>query len=112
MIVRLIITAVAAYLLPYVLNGVHISGFSSALIFALVLGLLNLFVKPILSLFTLPITILTLGLFSLVINAIIILMADYFLDGIKVDEFLWALIFSVALSFLTSILGGLFEKKD
>lgn len=112
MIVRLMITAVTAYVLPYILTGVHVSGFSSALIFALVLGLLNLFVKPILSLFALPITILTLGLFSLVINAVIILLADYFIDGIKIDGFLWALIFSVALSFVTSILGGLFEKKD
>ena len=91
-IIKLIITAVVAYLLPIlnnpnVLSGVHVTTFSAAIIFAIVLGLLNLFVKPILHLFSFPITLLTLGLFALVINAIIILLADHFTDGIQIDGF-------------------------
>lgn len=111
-IIKLIITAVVAYLLPNVLSGVHVTTFSAAIIFAIVLGLLNLFVKPILHLFSFPITLLTLGLFALVINAIIVLIADYFIDGINIDGFLWALIFSVALSIVTSILESIFISKE
>ena len=112
-IIKLIITAVAAFGISKLLNPlVEITDFTSALIFAVVLGLLNLIVKPIISLFSLPITILTLGLFSLVINAIIVLIADYFIDGINIDGFLWALIFSVALSIVTSILESIFISKE
>ncbi len=80
----------------------HIVDFKTAVIFALVLALLNTFIKPLLILFTLPITIFTLGLFLFVINAIIIIIADKFIDGIKVDGFLWALVFSVVLSIISS----------
>ncbi len=112
-IIKLIITAVAAFGISKLLNPhVEITDFTSALIFAVVLGLLNLIVKPIISLFSLPITILTLGLFSLVIHAIIVLIADYFIDGINIDGFLWALIFSVALSIITSILESIFISKE
>lgn len=112
-IIKLIITAVAAFGISKLLNPhVEITDFTSALIFAVVLGLLNLIVKPIISLFSLPITILTLGLFSLVINAIIVLIADYFIDGINIDGFLWALIFSVLLSIVTSILEKIFISKE
>ena len=112
-IIKLIITAVAAFGISKLLNPhVEITDFTSALIFAVVLGLLNLIVKPIISLFSLPITILTLGLFSLVINAIIVLIADYFIDGIQIDGFWWALIFSVALSIITSVLESIFISKE
>lgn len=111
-IIKLIITAAVAYLLPNVLSGVHVNTFFAAIIFAIVLGLLNLFVKPIIHLFSIPITLLTLGLFSLVINAIIILLADRFTDGIQIDGFLWAIIFSVSLSIFTSILESIFINKE
>jgi putative membrane protein len=81
-IIKLLITALVAYFLPRILSGVHVADFTSAIIFAIVLGLLNLIVKPILQLFSLPITIITLGLFSLVINALITLLAAHFTDGI------------------------------
>lgn len=112
LIIRLLITAVAAYLLTYVLFGVRFDGFSSTIVFALVLGLLNLFVKPILKLLGLPLTIITLGLFSLVINAVVIMIADYFVDGMTVDGFWWALIFSIVLSLLTSVFESVFISKD
>lgn len=112
LIIRLLITAVVAFLLTKILPGVHFEGFSSAIIFAIVLGLLNLFVKPILSLFGLPLTIITLGLFALVINALIILLADYFIDSMVVDGFWWAFIFSIALSLITSLASSMFSDGD
>ncbi|KFF23354.1 phage holin family protein [Chryseobacterium vrystaatense] len=112
LIIRLFITAIVAYLLTKVLPGVHFEGFSSAIIFAIVLGVLNIFVKPILGLFGLPLTIITLGLFALVINAVIILIADYFIDSMVVDGFWWALIFSVLLSFVTSLANSMFSDGE
>ncbi|WP_285268879.1 phage holin family protein [Kaistella rhinocerotis] len=112
LIIRLLITAVVAFFLTKILSGVHFEGFSTAIVFAIVLGVLNLIVKPILSILGLPLTIITLGLFSFVINAIVILIADYFIDGMVVDGFWWALIFSIALSLITSLLGGIAGSSD
>ncbi|WP_292010667.1 phage holin family protein [Chryseobacterium sp.] len=112
LIIRLLITAGVAFLLTKVLPGVHFDGFSSAIIFAIVLGLLNTFVRPILGFFGLPLTILTLGLFSLVINALIILLAEYFISGMVVDGFWWAFIFSILLSLCTSLVGSLLTDGD
>lgn len=110
LIVRLLITAVVAFLLTRVLSGIHFDSFVSAIIFAAVLGILNLIVSPILKLIGLPLTIVTLGLFSLVINAVIILIADELIGGMAVDGFLWAFVFSIALSVLTSLLSGILLK--
>ncbi|MCQ4034767.1 phage holin family protein [Kaistella montana] len=113
LIIRLLVTAVVAFFLTKVLSGVHIDGFSTALVFAIVLGVLNLIVTPILKILGLPLTIITLGFFSLVINALVILLADYFIDGMTVDGFWWAFIFSIALSVITSLLSGIFaSSKD
>ncbi|HEV3223107.1 MAG TPA: phage holin family protein [Puia sp.] len=103
-ILRIIISAVVAFALSYILSGVHIQSFITALILAIVLGILNLFVKPILIILTLPITIFTFGLFLFVINALIILLAAKFVNGFRVDGFWWALLFSLLLSVLTSFL--------
>ena len=83
---------------------VAVMGHKSALVLAIVLGILNLFVKPILIILTLPITIFTFGLFLFVINALIILLAAKFVNGFHVDGFWWALLFSLLLSVLTSFL--------
>lgn len=113
LIIRLLINAFAVLLLSYLLSGVTVDGYLGAIIVALVLAVLNVLVKPILVIFTLPVTILTLGLFLLVINALIILLADKLVDGFGVTNFWWALIFSVLLSILQSILYSLFgEKKN
>ena len=111
-IIRLLITAAVAYGLSKILSGVHIPDFKDAIIFALVLAVLNAIIKPILVLLTLPITIITLGLFLFVINAIIILLADKAMDGVRVDGFFWALIFSLILSVLSSVLQGMFTEKN
>jgi len=81
---------------------VHIHDLWTAVIFALVFAFLNAIIKPILVLLTFPITVVTLGLFLFVINALIILLADKLLDGLKVDGFWWALLFSIILSIFTS----------
>lgn len=112
LIIRLFVTAIVAYLLTKILPGVHFEGFSSAIIFAIVLGVLNIFVKPILNLFGLPLTIITLGFFALVINAAIILIADYFIDSMVVDGFWWAFIFSILLSVVTSLASSMFSDGD
>lgn len=111
-IIRLLITAISAFILSKVLTGVHFDGFMSTVIFAIVLGLLNLIVRPILSILSLPITILTLGLFSFVINALIILLADYLMDSMEVAGFWWALLFSILLSLVTSAFSTIFESKE
>lgn len=112
LIIRLLVTAVSAYFLAQILPGIQISGFGGAVIFAIVLGILNLIVTPVLKILGLPLTIITLGLFSLVINAIVILIADYFIDSMNVDGFLWAFIFSILLSLITSLLNGIFTRSD
>lgn len=112
LIIRLLVTAVSAYFLAQILPGIQISGFGGAVIFAVVLGILNLIVTPILKILGLPLTIITLGLFSLVINAIVILIADYFIDSMNVDGFLWAFIFSILLSLITSLLNGIFTRSN
>lgn len=109
--IRLIISAVVAYLLSQVLSGVHIKDLETAILFAFVLAIFNSLVKPVLVLFTLSLTIFTLGLFLLVVNAIVILMADYFVKGIQVEGFLSAIIFSVLLSFFSSLLQTIFVKE-
>ncbi|WP_439554365.1 phage holin family protein [Flavobacterium macrobrachii] len=103
LIIRLLVTAILVVILSYIIKGIQVEGFLTALTVAIVLGLLNLFVKPILVVLTLPVTIFTLGLFYLVINAAMILLCDHFVDGFKVDTFWTALIFSIVLSLSQSI---------
>jgi len=110
-IVKIIISSLAVLLTAFILPGVTVDGYLAAIWVAIVLSLLNGFLKPILIIFTIPITIFTLGLFLLVINAGIILLADNFLDGFYVDGFWWALIFSLVLSVVTSIMEALGGKK-
>ena len=111
-IIRLLITAAVAYGLSMVLSGVHIPDFTDAIVLAIVLALLNTFIKPILLVLTFPITIVTLGLFLFVINAAIILLADKLMDGVTIDGFWWALMFSLLLSIVSSFAQSLFGKKD
>ena len=107
---RILVTGIVVVLLSQLLPGVTVDGYLTAVVVALVLALLNLVVRPILVLFTLPITILTLGLFLIVINAIIILLADAFIEGFDVAGFWIALLFSLLLSLFQSIVFSLAEK--
>ncbi|CAN5919609.1 phage holin family protein [soil metagenome] len=103
-IINLLLTGIAALIAAYFLPGVQIDGIMSAVWLALVLAVLNAIVRPILVLLTIPVTILTLGLFLIVIDVLIILLASYLLSGFNVDGFLWALIFSVFLSIVSAII--------
>ncbi|WP_336065572.1 phage holin family protein [Mesoflavibacter sp. CH_XMU1404-2] len=113
-ILRLLLNAVAVFILAHVLNGVSVDSYVTAIIVALVLAILNLLIKPILVILTLPATILTLGLFLFVINGLIILLADKFIDGFAVSSIWTAILFSILLSILQSILQSLLktDKKS
>ena len=103
LLLRLLVTAALVLLIANFLTGVHVASFTTAIIVAVVLGLLNLFIKPILVILTLPVTVVTLGLFLLVINAVIILLCTNIVGGFAVDSLWTALLFSVILSILQSI---------
>ena len=111
LLLKMLLTAVAVLILAQILPGVQVDGYLSAIIVAIVLGLLKLFVRPLIVFFTLPLTILTLGLFLFVINAFIILLADKLIDGFAVSGFWYALLFSLLLSFFQSILYSLLKDK-
>jgi len=97
-----IVSALVVFSIAYILPGVHVANFTAALVVALVLGIINAFVKPVLVVLTLPITILTLGIFYLVLNALLILLVSNIVPGFKVDGFLWALVFGIVLSIANS----------
>lgn len=103
---RILITSILVLIIAHFMSGVHVSSFTTALIVAVVLGLLNIFIKPILVILTFPVTIVTLGLFLLVINAVIILLCTKIVGGFTVDTFWTALFFSLILSILQSIMNG------
>ena len=104
-ILRLILSAVSVLVASYLLRGVHVDGFLTAIIIALVLGLLNLFIRPLLIVLTIPITILTFGLFLLVINALMVLLAESLIGGFSVDGIWWALLFSLIVTIVNYLLG-------
>ena len=110
LLMRIIVTSVVAFGLSYILAEIKFDSFWTAIVVAIVLAVLNAIVKPLLILFTLPITLFTFGLFLFVINALIILLAEKLVTGFTVDGFWWALLFSLLLSLLTSLLYK--EKKE
>jgi len=109
---KTVATALAVLVAAYILKGVHIDSTVTALIVAVVLGLLNSFIKPILILLTIPITILTLGLFLLVINIIIVKLAANLVPGFTVDGWVAALFFSLVVSFVSSIIEAVIGTED
>jgi putative membrane protein len=104
-----LIAALAIGIVASILPGVTVT-LTGALILAVVLGVINTFIRPGISLLTLPITILTLGIFSLIINALFIMLADWLVAGFKVDGFWWAFLFAVLLSLVNGFFH-LLEKK-
>jgi putative membrane protein len=112
LIFRLLITTVLVLIISKYMDGVSVENITSSIIVAVVLAILNAIVKPILVFFTFPITIFTLGLFLLVINAMIIMICDHFVNGFKVDSFLTALIFSIILSISQSIMFKLTNEDS
>jgi putative membrane protein len=109
---KVLVTAVAVLLAAWILKGVHVKDAFTAVLVALILGLMNAFVKPLLILLTIPITIFTLGLFLLVINIIIVLLVDDIVGGFRVDSWFKALLFSLIVSFVSSVLDKLISKAE
>ncbi len=110
-LLKLLLTAVAVVVLATILPGIHIVSYTTAIWVAFVIAILNMFVRPLLILFTLPATILSLGLFLFVINAIIILLVGNLVRGFAVSGFFTALLFSVLLSVFRSVLFGLIKEE-
>lgn len=108
-LVKIIIQTVAVLVAAYTLPGVVVADFLTALVFAVVLSIINAFIKPILVLLTLPITIVTLGLFLLVINGLLVLLVGSIVPGFQVSGILWAIIFSIVVSLVSSFLNNLSE---
>ncbi|MCE9628834.1 MAG: phage holin family protein [Candidatus Vogelbacteria bacterium] len=102
-----LISALAIVVTAYVLQGVSVANFWVALVLVVVLGVINVFVRPVLLILTLPINLITLGLFTFVLNALLIMFAGVIVPGFTVTNFWWALAFSLVLSLVNVFLGRL-----
>lgn len=104
LLISWLISALVLLCVAYILPGIHIASFFTALVTALVLGIINAILKPILVILTLPINILTLGLFTLIINAVLIMLTASLVPGFVVDSFWWAIALGLVLSIVNSVL--------
>ncbi|UCG39203.1 MAG: phage holin family protein [bacterium] len=112
LIIRWFVYALAIAIAAYILPGVHLKGVFAALVTAMILGLANGIVRPVLFVLTLPLTVLTLGLFIFVLNALMVLLAASIVPGFEVAGFWWAVLFSLALSVVMFFLGELTEPRE
>ena len=110
-LLKLLVSSLAVFFGAWILPGVFLNGFPTAILVALILGFLNAFLKPILVILTIPITLITFGLFLLVINAGIILLVDSALDGFEVNSFFTAVVYSIIISLITWILEAIANPK-
>lgn len=106
-LIKLLISTILIIVISHFL-GIQVQDFTSAIVTAVVLSLLNTFIKPVLVVLTIPVTFFTLGLFLLVINTMMVLTTDYFVDGFKVPSFFTAFLFSIILSISQSVLNKIF----
>ncbi|MFA6177472.1 MAG: phage holin family protein [Candidatus Paceibacterota bacterium] len=110
-LIHFVVSAIAILITAYILPGVHVSGLLAAFILAVVLGAINLILRPILIFLTLPITIFTLGLFILVINGLLVMLASYIVPGFTVDSFWSAFLFGIILAIVNWVFE-VFEKEE
>jgi len=108
-IARWVLNALALYIVARILPGIHLSDFGSALVAVVIIGLVNVLIKPILFLLTLPVTFITFGLFAFVLNALMLMLASSLTPGFKIDGFGTALLGSILLSLVTTILHSLVQ---
>ncbi|RUA32933.1 MAG: phage holin family protein [Bacteroidetes bacterium] len=111
-LIKLLLSSLAVIVSSYILPGAHVEGFFDALVVSLFLALFSATLKPLLVILTIPVTVFTLGFFLLVINALMIMLADYVVDGFYVDGFWWALLFGVILAIVNSIFEGVSKKSE
>ncbi|AQG81487.1 phage holin family protein [Spirosoma montaniterrae] len=108
LIIRILISAVAVYVASSFIPGVTVTGgIGTYLIVAIVLGFLNAFIKPVLTILTIPITIITLGLFLLVLNVLMVYLTAYLVSGFAVSGFIAALLFSIVVSVVTALIDAI-----
>jgi putative membrane protein len=112
LVIRILVTAGLVMLIAHLLPGVKVDSFIQSVYVAIILGLLNVFIKPIIVLFTLPVTILTLGLLLLVINALLVLLCSNIVGGFEVASFWTAMFFSIILSVSQSLVFKLTGKEE
>ena len=105
--INLLVSSLSVFITAYILPGVTLDSFTTALIVAVVLGLINAIIRPVLIILTLPITIITLGLFTFIITGVSVVLVDYIVEGFSVDSFLWAMVFGLVLSLVSSFLRKL-----
>ena len=108
---RILLSSVGVMLSAYLLEGVYVKGFWSAALFSLLLSILNYTIKPLLIILTIPLTLLTLGLFLLVINTLIIWIAAGLAGGLIIESFGWALLFSLLLSLINTLLFDIIKLR-
>ncbi len=106
-IISFLVSGVAVYITARLLPGISISSFTTAVLVALVLGVLNAVIKPVLTIITFPVTLLTLGLFTFVISGVVVILASMLVPGFRIENFLWAILFSLVLSIISGILHAL-----
>ena len=106
MIRNLVINTLSIFAVSYILTGIQIDTLTTALIVAIIMAVLNVTLKPLLVIITIPLTIITFGLFLLVVNVLVLYAADYLIDGLHITGFWWALAFSLLVSLVNSILMG------
>lgn len=111
LILRWVLLALAVMFVGWIIPGISVENFQSALLLAFVIGLINMFIKPILTFITLPVNILTLGIFGLILNALLFMLAGNFVPNVDIDGFLSAFLGSLLLSFLGSVIYQIPEGK-
>ena len=111
-LLKIIVTSLAVFFASYVLRGVFLDGFPTAILVAIVLALLNAFLRPILIILTIPVTLITFGLFLLVINGITVLIADYAIGGFNVNNIGTAIVFSIIVSITSWLLEAIAGEKN
>ncbi|MCC6643197.1 phage holin family protein [Candidatus Peregrinibacteria bacterium] len=113
LLIKWLVFSIAVYATAYLLSpGIQVADFTTALVTALILGLINAIIKPIIVILTLPINILTLGLLTFVINALLVLLAANIVPGFQVAGFWYALLFSLIVSVINAVLSTLLGAKD
>lgn len=110
-LISIIINTIAVLLTAYILPGIHIATFWTALLVAIVLGIVNAILRPIIFILTLPINILTLGLFSFVIMGLLVYLVSAIVPGFKVDNFWWAILFAIIVALINWILNAFLPKR-
>lgn len=109
LIIALVLNAVALLATAYVVPGFHVASFSTAVVAAVVLAVVNTFIKPILSFVTAPLSLVTLGLFAFVVNALVLFIVSYFVPGFKVDGWMAAILGAVVLSVVATVLTSVLK---